>query len=147
VSGELLKPFAMFADLGDAERDELADLLEERDLSNGETLFEEGDDSDALVLVLSGRIEVACRRKREKLSIGAGGSMGALSLFQLGTRLTTVVGAESSDLRLLRREEFLRYAEDHPRPAFRVAAAVAAEVAQHARAVVADSVDPNQHAE
>ena len=147
MSGAALKPFALFAELGDAERDELADLLEERDLSNGETLFEEGDDSDALVLVLSGRIEVASRRKRETISIGAGGTVGALSLFTLGARATTVVGAEESELRLLRREEFLRFAEDHPRPAFRVAAAVAAEVAQHARAAVSDSVDPTEHGE
>jgi CRP-like cAMP-binding protein len=142
MTGAELKPFALFAELADAERDELAELLEERDLSNGETLFEEGDDSDALVLVLSGRVEVSSRRRRDPLSIGPGGSFGAVSLFTFGTRAATVVGAESSDLRLLRREEFLRFADDHPRPAFRIAAAVAAEVAEHARMAVSDSVDP-----
>jgi CRP-like cAMP-binding protein len=147
VSGASLKPFALFADLGDDERDEIAELLEERDLSIGETLFEEGDDADALVLVLSGRVELASRRKRETLSIGPGDSFGALALFSLGRRHVTATGAEPSDLRLLRREEFLRFAEDHPRPAFRVAAAVAAEVALHTRAVVAGSVDPAQHGE
>ncbi len=67
--------------------------------------------------------------------VGAGGSFGLLALFAVGARQTSAVGADSSDLLLLRREEFLRFADDHPRAAFRIAAAVAAEVAQHARAV------------
>lgn len=141
MTGAELKPFALFAELADAERDEIVDMLEERDLSRGETLFEEGDDSDALVLVLSGRIEVSSRRRRDPLSIGPGGSLGAVSLFTFDTRAATVVGAESSDLRLLRREEFLRFAEDHPRAAFRIAAAAVAESAMHARAALA-IVDP-----
>lgn len=132
-----LKPFALFADLGDAEREELASLLEERDLSTGETLFEEGDDADALVLVLRGRVELTCRRSGEKVHAGPGDTIGALAIFAVGSRETTAVGAEASDVRLLRREDFLRFAEDHPRAAFRIAAAVAAEVAQHARAALA----------
>ena len=132
-----LKSFALFGDLGDVEREELAALLEERDLSTGETLFEEGDDADALVLVVRGCVELASRRSGEKVNAGPGDTIGALALFAVGTRETTAVGAEASDLRLLRREDFLRFAEDHPRPAFRIAAAVAGEVAQHARAALA----------
>lgn len=135
-----LKAFALFGDLGDGEREELAALLEERDLSSGETLFEEGDEADALVLVLRGGVELASRRSCEKVVVGAGDTIGALALFQVGTRETTAIGAEPSDLRLLRREDFLRFADDHPRPAFRIAAAVAGEVAQHARAVLAGDV-------
>lgn len=132
-----LKAFALFGDLGDSEREELAALLEERDLSIGETLFEQGDEADALVLVVRGSVDVASRRSGEHVALGAGAMIGALALFAVGTRETTIVGADASDLLLLRREEFLRFAEDHPRAAFRIAAAVAAEVAQHARAAVA----------
>jgi CRP-like cAMP-binding protein len=137
VSESGLKGFALFGDLGDAEREELAALLEERDLSSGETLFEEGDEADALVLVLRGGVELASRRSDAKVVVGPGDTIGALALFAVGSRETTAVGAEPSDLRLLRREDFLRFAEDHPRPAFRIAAAVAGEVAQHARAALA----------
>ena len=131
-----LKSFALFSDLGDAEREELAGLLEERDLSVGETLFVEGEESDALVLVLRGSVEIASRRSIEKIAVGAGGTIGVLALFAVGARETSAVGVDASDLLLLRREEFLRFAEDHPRTAFRIAAAVAAEVAQHARAAL-----------
>ena len=131
-----LKSFALFSDLGDAEREELAGLLEERDLSVGETLFVEGEESDALVLVLRGSVEIASRRSIEKIAVGAGGTIGVLALFAVGARETSAVGVDASDLLLLRREEFLRFAEDHPRAAFRIAAAVAAEVAQHERAAL-----------
>ena len=136
MSASELKPFALFCDLGDGERDDLDALLERRDLSVGETLFVEGDESDVLVLVLRGSVELASRRSVEKIVVGAGGSFGLLALFAVGARQTSAVGADSSDLLLLRREEFLRSAADHPRAAFRIAAAVAAEVAQHARAVI-----------
>ena len=46
MSASELKPFALFCDLGDGERDDLDALLERRDLSVGETLFVEGDESD-----------------------------------------------------------------------------------------------------
>jgi CRP-like cAMP-binding protein len=88
------------------------------------------------LLVLRGSVELASRRSTEKIAVGAGGTIGLLALFAVGARETSAVGADASDLLLLRREEFLRFAEDHPRAAFRIAAAVAAEVAQHARAVL-----------
>jgi CRP-like cAMP-binding protein len=133
-----LKRFALFADLGEGEREELAALLEERDLSAGETLFEEGDDADALLLVLDGRIELRSRRRPDTLSIGAGEVVGGLALFAVGSRAVSAVGAESSALRVLRREDFLRFAEDQPRAAFRIAAALVADVAQHARGALVE---------
>jgi CRP-like cAMP-binding protein len=150
VSAAQLKTFSLFADLGDAEREDLAELLEERELSARETLFGEGDEADALVLVLSGCVEIESPRSGERLSIGPGGAIGALALFSVGLREGGAVGMTESDLRLLRREDFLRFAEDHPRAAFRIAAAVAAEVAQHARAALSQrsvSVDPSRPAE
>jgi CRP-like cAMP-binding protein len=136
-----LKRFALFGDLGDGEREELALLLEERDVSAGETLFEAGDEADALLLVARGRIELARRGGAEKVALGEGECFGGLALFAVGARAVDATGAESSELWLLRREEFLRFAEDHPRAAFRIAAALASDVAQHARAML-DSVDP-----
>lgn len=150
MSAAQLKSFSLFADLGDAEREDLAELLEERDLSARETLFGEGDEADALVLVLSGQVEIESPRSGERLSIGPGGAIGALALFSVGLREGDAVGVAESELRLLRREDFLRFAEDHPRAAFRIAAAVAAEVAQHARAALSQrsvSVDPSRPAE
>jgi CRP-like cAMP-binding protein len=151
VTGADLKPFALFEDLVGEEREELAALVEPRSLAAGETLFEEGDESDALVLVATGRIAVSSQRCAEVVTLEAGDALGALALLAVGARETRAVGVEESALGLLRREDFLRFAEDYPRPAMRIAAAVATTAAQRLRAALdADalaSVDPLRPAE
>jgi CRP-like cAMP-binding protein len=151
VSGAALKAFGPFADLSDGEREEVAERLEERELSPDETLFAEGDEADALVLVVDGSLRLSSARSRETASLSGGSLLGGFSLFAVGTRQTTAVGSERSRVLLLRREEFLRLAEDSPRTACRIATAVAAELAVQTRqglAVIAPaSVDPSARAE
>ena len=124
-----LKAFALFAELSEAERDEIAELLEERRLSPGETLFQEGDEADALALVVDGSVELSSRRAAEKAVFGGGSILGSLALLAVGSRLATAVGAERASVLLLRREDFLRLAEDNPRTACRIVSAIAADAA------------------
>jgi CRP-like cAMP-binding protein len=151
VSRDALKGFAPFADLSDGERAEVAALLEERTLSPGETLFAEGDDADALVLVATGTVEVASRRTRESARLGPGTVLGGLALFAVGAREASAAGLERADVLLLRRADFLRLAEDSPRIAWRVAMALSADLAAALRgalaALPAASVDPSLAAE
>jgi CRP-like cAMP-binding protein len=143
-----LKEFAIFADLSDGEREEIAELVEERRLSRGETLFHEGDEADALALVVDGQVQLSSRRAGENAAVGAGSVLGSLALLAVGTREASVVGAEKSSVLLLRREDFLRLAEDSPRTACRVAMAIAADVASLVRlAFAAGSVDRGEAAE
>jgi len=146
-----LKRFAPFADLSDGERAEIADLLEERSLSTGETLFAEGDDAESLVLVVEGALTISSQRVSEPAQVGAGTVLGGFALFAVGARETLVAGAERSELLLLRREAFLRLAEDSPRTACRVAMALSAELAAQARGALArlpaPSVDPAERRE
>jgi CRP-like cAMP-binding protein len=143
MSRGALKAFAPFAELSEAEREEIGELLEARHLSPGETLFAEGDDADALVLVVDGSLELSSRRTREKITVGSGAVIGGLSLLAVGPRETTALGAGRAEVRLLRRAEFLRLAEDNPRAACRIATALAADAAAAARqALEALSVDP-----
>lgn len=146
MKGAVLKGFAPFADLSDAERAEIGELLEERRLSPGETLFHEGDDAEALVLIVEGNVKLSSRRAREKAVVGGGTVLGGFSLFAVGAREASAVGVDRAEVRLLRREDFLRLAEDSPRTAWRVAAALAAELAGQTRLAVAPrgaaSVDP-----
>lgn len=146
MNADALKGFAPFADLSDAERAEVADLLEARSLAPGETLFSEGDDADALVLVTAGVLEVDGRRTRESARLGPGAVLGGLALFAVGAREASAVGGERSEVLLLRREDFLRLAEDSPRTACRVAMALSADLAAALRNALdewpAPSVDP-----
>ncbi|HSJ99343.1 MAG TPA: cyclic nucleotide-binding domain-containing protein [Myxococcota bacterium] len=151
MSADALKGFVPFADLSEGERAEIAELLEERSLSPGETLFVEGDDADALVLVTEGTVQVESRRTRESANLGPGTVLGGLALFAVGARETSAAGAERAEVLLLRREDFLRLAEDSPRTAWRVAMALSAELAAALRGALgslpAVSVDPIQPAE
>lgn len=144
--GTALKAFAPFADLSDEERSDIADLLEERILSPGETLFALGDDAEALVLVVEGAVTISSPRVAEPAQLGAGAVIGGAALFTVGARESSAAGAERSQLLLLRREDFLRLAEDNPRTACRVAMALSAELALHLRGalreLVVASVDP-----
>ena len=146
-----LKRFAPFADLSDHERAEVADLLEERSLSPGETLFVEGDEAESLVLVVDGALAVSSPRVDEPVQLGAGTVLGGLALFAVGARESSVAGVESSQLLLLRRENFLRLAEDSPRTACRVAMAISAELAAQVRGALGQlpsaSVDPAEGGE
>jgi CRP-like cAMP-binding protein len=142
VNAAALKEIAPFAELSEDEREELAALLEARELSPGETLFVEGDDADALVVVREGALALSSRRARETWEAGAGSVVGALSLFAVGVRETTASGAGRADLRLLRRDAFLRLAEDNPRAACRIAMAITAELAAHARLAIAGNAAP-----
>ena len=136
-----LKAFALFADLSDAERDEIAELLEERRLSPGETLFQEGDEADALALVVDGSVELSSRRASEKAVLGGGSMLGSLALLAVGSRQATAIGAERASVLLLRREDFLRLAEDSPRTACRIVTAIAADAAALTRLAL-DALGP-----
>lgn len=151
MSGDALKGFLPFADLSEGERAEIAELLEERSLSPGETLFVEGDDADAMVLVAEGSVQVESRRTRESASLGPGTVLGGLALFAVGAREASAIGGDRAEVLLLRREDFLRLAEDSPRTACRVAMALSAELAATLRGALgslpAVSVDPVHGAE
>lgn len=146
MSGDELKAFGPFADLSEAERGEIVELLEERRLSPGETLFIEGDDADSLVLVHEGTLQIESRRSRESATFGPGTVLGGMALFAIGARESSAAGMDRAEVLLLRREDFLRLAEDSPRTACRVAMALSADLAASVRGVLA-SVDPNRPGE
>jgi len=150
MSATRLKEFVPFADLSDEEREEIAELLEARSLSPGEALFAEGDDAETLVLVVDGALEISSARIPAPAQVRAGTVLGGLALFAVGTRESSAAGVERSELLLLRREDFLRLAEDRPRTACRVAMAISAELAMHLRGALAEVpslVDPADHGE
>lgn len=151
MSGDELKAFGPFADLSETERGEIVELLELRRLSPGETLFVEGDDADSLVLVHEGTLQLESRRSRDSATFGPGAVLGGMALFAIGARETSAAGMDRAEVLLLRRENFLRLAEDSPRTACRIAMALSADLAAMVRGVLSaaplPSVDPNRAGE
>ena len=86
VDSKVLRRFFCFADLTSEEARKVAELLSTIDLENGETLFQQGEPSTAVYLLISGevqiRIEGSDRSPRNLVTLGPGaiiGEMGPLT--------------------------------------------------------------------
>jgi len=129
VSADRLKRFAILSSLVEEDRSALDELIEEIELEAGEPLFQEGQESEGLVLVERGALRLQSRRVEQAGTIGAGGDLGALSLIALGVREVTAVASEPTRVLILTRSSFLRLADDAPRVAARLLEAVLADTA------------------
>ena len=120
MNAEALKPFGLFASLGDEERAAVADLVEAQDLDAGEQLFLEGQESDGLILVESGALRITSQRAGELGRLGAGEVLGSLGLVVVGRREVTAVAEGETRVLTLTRESFQRLMLDEPRACCRV---------------------------
>lgn len=130
MNQEDLKRFRLLAEFSEDERDSLAGLLEERDLRKGKSAFREGSEGEGLVLLVEGRLNL--KSKRTDAIVGvleAPAHLGAASLFAFGKREVTALADGPAKVLLLDRTGLPRLAEDAPRAAFRLAEAVAGELA------------------
>ncbi len=133
MSGLELKRFGLFADLGEEDREYLLELLETRDLANGQPAFQEGQEADGLVLVERGALRIESRRVGPLGALGPGASLGALSLLAVGPREVTAIAEGATRIRLLSRSAFRRMAEDAPRGTLRLLERVLVDLAQATR--------------
>ena len=135
MRAEELKRFALFADFSEDEREALCELLEARELPNGKSAFREGAEAEGLVLLCKGRLKLKSKRTGTLVGIlEAPAHLGAASLFAFGKREVTALADGAASIRSLSRSGLPRLADDSPRAAFRLAAAVAAELAGLTRA-------------
>ena len=134
MSPDALKRHALFAELNDEEREVVASLLDERKLVEGKSAFREGSESEGLVLLESGRLKLRSQRSPGVLgTLQAPQHLGAASLFALGKREVTALADGPCTIWILSRSALSRLVDDCPRAAFRLAEAVAAELAGLAR--------------
>ena len=125
-----LKRFALFAEFSEEEREIVVDLLEERNLPDGKSIFREGSESDGLVLLQEGRMKLKSKRTGAIVGIvEAPFQIGAASLFSLGNREVTALATGPATVWLLPRAGLARLSGDAPLAAFRLAEAVAGELA------------------
>jgi CRP-like cAMP-binding protein len=143
---EGLPKLAVLAELEPEERGILAELLEEHRLPPGTVLFAEGDDASSVLFVASGTLKVERRGVGAVGTLGAGACVGGASLVTLGAREATCTALEPTRVLELDRSAFRRLVVDAPRAACRLLEALAAQIAEAARAaldsVAAAAVDP-----
>ena len=115
---KLLEEVPFFKLLDSDERVELAAVLEEAKIANGETLFKIGDPGDSLYIVRSGLVEMFVKdHAGERISLttaGPGDLFGELSLLDNGPRAATAVALEDTDLLVLDRGDLLLFLRRKP---------------------------------
>ncbi len=121
---EDLKRFELLAEFGCDDRTELCELLESRKIAEGKLLFREGEEANALYLVVSGTVRINSKRAGALGLLCEGANLGAISLVAVGRREATAVAETDASVLVLTRAGFHRLAEDAPRTACRLAEAI-----------------------
>src|SRR5690606_30498125 len=91
----------LFGGLPDDQLDRLADMGEIVDLEPGEALIREGDEADALYVVLDGELDVTKRSGRTDIPVarvGPGSLQGEIAALEGGRRLASVTAATPAEV-------------------------------------------------
>ncbi|SLN30647.1 Crp/Fnr family transcriptional regulator [Ruegeria meonggei] len=87
-------------------------------LKRGETLFEQGDEGDALYAILEGTLEVSflamSGRKLSLTLMRPGEVFGEIALFDSGPRTATIAAAEPSRVLRVRQGDVMNQIRQHP---------------------------------
>jgi len=117
-TSEIVASASLFKLLGEADRADLAQQLERRDVAAGEIVFAIGEPGDSLYIVGSGSVELSVKdnsgSKIVLAKCGPGEQFGELSLFDHGARTASAVCTEDSTLLVLDREDLLSFLRRHP---------------------------------
>lgn len=105
----------LFRDLLPIERAALATELETVTLARGQALVRQGELTDTLYIVESGRFEVTIAGRDAPIAeIGPGSPIGEIAFLAGGPRTATVTAARDSVVMMLTREQFDRLGTRHP---------------------------------
>ena len=109
----VLKSVAMFSHTPDNVLADVADLLEELDVSENETIFEKGDSGDSMYVILDGKVRV---HDGERLLnyLGERDVFGEMALLDPEPRLASVTAVEATRLFRLNQAPFFELMEERP---------------------------------
>ena len=115
---EALRTVSLYRGLSDDDRRRLADVSLVKSWDKGETIFSEGDPSDFLLTVLSGRVKVVKLQPSGKEVIleifGPGDPLGAVVAYEGRPFPASAVAVERTSCLLVRRGPLFGLLEQHP---------------------------------
>ncbi|MEE9491220.1 MAG: cyclic nucleotide-binding domain-containing protein, partial [Dehalococcoidia bacterium] len=132
----VLKTVSIFAGTPDEILAEVASLLEEVKLREGETIFEKGDAGDCMYIIVDGKVRVH-DGGRTLNYLGEGDVFGEMAVLDPEPRLASVTAVEDTRLFRLDQEPFYELMDDR----IEVARGIIHVLSQHLRARVRDLND------
>lgn len=115
---KLLHGVQLFEPLGEEEIQEVAARMQILQVPEDTTVLEEGEHSDSLYIVLSGKVKVFLIDEHgEEITLNVlseGEYFGEVSLFDNGDRSASVLSLKSSYFGVLKREDVLSLIARHP---------------------------------
>jgi NTE family protein len=104
---EAVRRIAIFGELNERETAIISERVVRLDLKRGQELVRQGDESDAIFVVLFGRFSVYMKSRSEPVSeISAGELIGEIGFFSGHSRNATVMAARDSAVAMLDRAAF-----------------------------------------
>jgi uncharacterized membrane protein len=108
----------LFASLDDHAASELRDLLRTRDADAETTLFQAGDEGDAMYLIESGRVRISITDEDQRqivlAELARGDFFGEMAIIDGKQRSADATVIEPAKLAVLSRESFLRFIRNNP---------------------------------
>jgi len=116
---EALKNAHMFSELGNSDLKRLAKLMAEMQFAAGSVVIKEGDETDGLFVVSSGKLEAvrggSAGHAQQVATYGSGEFFGEMALFEGFPRSVTVRAIEDSECLVMTRGDFMAELKNHPK--------------------------------
>lgn len=113
-----LRTVNLFSDLKDNELETISRILYVHSYQRGQLIFQEGENGDALFVVLKGKVKVCLydEEGREYVLdiIGKDGFFGELALIDDLPRSANAIAMETADLLVVRRSDFVKLLMENP---------------------------------
>ena len=139
-----LKKLSMFVNLSNRELKIVSGLMHEREYLQGEVIFDEGEEGQAIYFILEGKVVVCPQGQSEKpiAVLEQGNFFGELALLDGDPRGAQVRAAENSTLAVFFRGDFLGLMQSHALIASKIALQLARHLGLRLRGAALDKPAP-----
>lgn len=133
---ERLRSLSLFVELSPVELAIVDGLLHEREYLAGEVIFDQGEEGQAIYIVLAGEVLIRRQEEAAELEIarlGVGTFFGELALLDNAPRMAQALAATPCKLAVFFRDDFLGLLDTHGRVASKITRQLARHIGRRLR--------------